>query len=168
MAKYLTQIDGRVLDQLCSADSASPVGDLGQRLRDRRLLRQTAAIRLDSSKERLGDARVGDLLDAEVTTPAVLGAMEQSIATELDVPAHLVALHIDARTNPTYRNPGSIRAKDVMIQRGDQQARLLQSESEIFRSELREDHAWVYLYTALDPAQDDRAKEQMWHQLSAT
>ena len=54
-----------------------------------------------------------------------------------------------------------------MIQRGDQQARMLQSESEVFRSELGENHAWVYLYTTLDEEQDGQAEEELWNQLSA-
>ncbi len=55
-----------------------------------------------------------------------------------------------------------------MIQRGDAQARLLQSESEIFRSELGENHAWIFLYTpALEDDLDERAKEELWNQLSA-
>jgi hypothetical protein len=167
--KYLTQVDAKVLDQLCSADPASPPGDLGTRLRDRRLLRQTVSVRLDQPREDLGDARVADLLDSEVTTHEVLAQMEAEIAEQLAVPAHLVALHIDARTNPTYRNPGSVRSKDVMIQRDDAQPRLLQSESEVFRSELGESHAWVYLYTPpLEDDQNERAKEELWRQLSAT
>lgn len=166
--KYVAQLDGRVLDGLCAADPTTATGDLGARIRDRRLLRQTAAVRLDLSKHELGDARVADLLDAEVTTPDVIAQMERAVAERLGLPPHLVALHLDARTNPTYRNPGSVRPKDVMIQRGDAQARLLQSESEIFRSELGENHAWMYLYTpALEDDLDERAKEELWNQLSA-
>jgi HD superfamily phosphohydrolase len=164
---YLEQVDSRVLDTLCAADPRSAAGDLGVRLRDRRLLRQSASVRLDSSKDRLGDARVGDLLDSEVTTRQSISAMEAAIAERLELPAHLVAVHIDARTNPTYRNPGALRSKDVMIQRSDQQARMLQSESEIFRSELGENHAWVYLYTTLDEEHDGQAEEELWNQLSA-
>jgi len=166
--RYLTQVDARVLDQLCAADPNTATGDLGARIRDRRLLRQTVAVRLDLSKDRLGDARVADLLDSEVTTPDVIAQMEAAIAERLGLPSHLVAVHLDARTNPTYRNPGSIRQKDVMIQRGDGQARLLQSESEIFRSDLGENQAWIFLYTpGLDEDLDERAKEELWNQLGA-
>lgn len=166
--RYLAQVDARVLDQLCAAQPGSPTEDLGSRIRDRRLLRQTAGVRLDLSKDKLGDARVADLLDAEITTRPVIEEMEAVIAERLDLAPHLVALHLDARTNPTYRSPGSVRSKDVMIQRGDAQARLLHSESEIFRSELGENHAWIYLYTpALEHDEDERAMEELWNQLSA-
>jgi HD superfamily phosphohydrolase len=166
--RYLAQVDARVLDQLCAAHPTTATGDLGLRIRDRRLLRQTSAVRLDMSKDELGDTRVADLLDSDVTTTDVIAQMESAIAERLCLPSHLVALHVDARTNPTYRNPGSIRPKDVMIQRGDGQARLLQSESEIFRSELGENHAWIFLYSpALDEDLDQRAKEELWNQLSA-
>lgn len=165
---YVAQVDARVLDQLCAADPSTATGDLGARIRDRRLLRQTVAVRLDLSKDELGDARVADLLDSDVTTPDVIAQKEAAIAERLDLPSHLVALHLDARTNPTYRNPGSIRPRDVMIQRGDGQARLLQSESEIFRSDLGENQAWIFLYTpGLDEDFDERAKEELWNQLSA-
>lgn len=164
---YLQQTDARVLDALASATPNSPVGDLASRLRDRRLLRRSVSIRLDERAHELGDARYADIREPEVFTTDIVAAMEAQVASELEIPEHLVAIYLDAHTNPTYRNPGaSVGRKDIMLQRGDAAPRLLQSESEIFRKELGVEHTWIYLYTPqLDEAEEKRAEELLWNTL---
>jgi len=165
---YVQQTDALVLHRLCGAPEG-PVRDLAERLRDRRLLRQTELLRLNERRQDLGAPRFAELIDADETGPAVIADMEEQIAKEIGVPAHLVAIYVDARTNPTFRNPDAqIRPKDVMIQRGDQPPQLLQYESEVFRQEiLGEDQVWVHLYTPdLEEPDRDRARKELWSTLS--
>lgn len=170
---YLRYTDAHVLDLLCGASEGSPVRDLGERLRDRRLLRQTVSIWLEQHLEQLGDARFATIRDPEEFTRQELEAMERRIADELGLAAHLVAIYLDSRANPTYRSPGRpIGPKDIMIQRGDAQPLLMERESEIFSEGAGADITWLHLYTpALDPEHPDdptldgKAKELLWNAL---
>lgn len=164
---YLRQTDARVLDLLAGALADSPVGELASRLRGRKLLRQSVSIRLDERAHELGDAVYADIREPEVFTRGVVANMEAEIANELSIPDYLVAIYLDAHTNPTYRNPGgSLNRKDIMLQRGNAAARLLQSESEIFRQESGIEHTWIYMYTPqLDEPGEKRAEELLWNAL---
>ncbi len=110
-----------MLDEAVRARPAgSPVRDLGERLRDRRLLRQTVSMWLEQHLEELGDARFASIRDPEEFTRDRVEEIEAQIAAELALPAHLVAIYLDSRANPTYRSPGRrIGPKDIMIQRED-------------------------------------------------
>jgi putative nucleotidyltransferase with HDIG domain len=168
---YLQHTDDQVLHILCAAPSDSPVRDLGERLRDRRLLRQTVSFWLDQHLDELGDARFAFIRDPEEFTRDRLEAIEAHIASELDLPAHLVALYLDSRANPTYRSPGRpLGPKDIMIQRQDAQPLLMERESEIFTEGAGADLTWLHLYTPeLDaenpdnPTLDLKAKELLWN-----
>jgi HD superfamily phosphohydrolase len=164
LAAYLQHTDADTLDALCDASEGSPVRDLGERLRDRRLLRRTTAIWLDHHIERLGDARFAAICDPEEFTTEKIGAIEARLAEELGIAPHLVALHLDARSNPTYRTPGRpLGPKDIMIQRDGHQPLLMERESEIFTQGAIQDLTWVYLYTPeLDRDTDQRAEERLW------
>jgi HD superfamily phosphohydrolase len=161
---YLQQTDARVLDVLASARSGSPAGDLAERLACRQLLRQSVSMRLDERVDDLGDAAYADIRDSDVFTLAVIAEIEADIAKALSIPPHLVAIYLDARANPTYRNPGiSPGRKDIMLQRAQAAPRLLQRESEIFRHELGVEHTWIYLYTPqLSDTNEQRAEELLW------
>ncbi len=170
---YLRHADDHVLELFCDAPSGSLVHDLGRRLRDRRLLRQTAHIRLDHHIDELGDARYASIRDPEEFTRDRVEAIEQQIAEELGLPPHLIALNLDSRANPTYRTPGGrIGPKDIMFQRGEAQALKMERESEIFGQGNETDITWVYLYTPkLDPDHpddstlDQKAKDLLWNAL---
>jgi HD superfamily phosphohydrolase len=173
LAGYLEHTDTRVLDGLCAAAEGSPVRDLGERLRDRRLLRQTVSVWLEQHIDELGDARFASIRDPEEFTLDRLEAIEAQIAVELGLPAHLVAIYLDSRSNPTYRSPGRpLGPKDIMIQRGDAQPLLMERESEIFSEGAGADITWLHLYTPeLDPDHPDdptlnlKAKELLWNSL---
>jgi hypothetical protein len=149
------------------------VRDLGERLRDRRLLRQTASLWLNQHIERLGDARLAFIRDPDEFTRDRLESIEAELADELQQPRHLVALYLDSRGNPSYRSPGRpIGPKDIMFQRGDDEPLLMERESEIFTEGDMADHTWLHLYTpALDPDHPDdntldlKAKELLWNAL---
>jgi len=166
---YLAHTDADVLETLCGAPQG-PVRDLGERLRDRRLLRQTASIRLDQEIDQLGDARVALILDPDEFTRDRIEVIEQSIAADLGLDPHLVAIYLDARTNPTYRTPGRpIGPKDIMIQRGNGEPLLMERESEIFREGAAPDLSWIHLYTPClnsadptDTALDEKARGLLW------
>lgn len=99
---YRQQTDARVLDAFCAAPEGTVVRDLDERLRDRRLLRQTHSVWLDQYLEQLDDARFAFIRDPDEFTRERIEAIEAQIADELDLPAHLVAVFLDARTNSTY------------------------------------------------------------------
>jgi HD superfamily phosphohydrolase len=164
---YLEQTDMRVLEIVAAAPEPSPAGDLARRLQDRKLLRQTISIRLDERQRELGDAAFADIRDADVFTKEIVARIEAEIASDLGLSAHLIAIYLDTRANPTYRNPGRPPGrKDIMFQRGSDQPRLLHNESEIFRSEVGEDHALIYLYTPqLTDAQQKQAEDMLWSAL---
>lgn len=170
LAAYLANTDARVLQQLCEAPDGSAVRDLGERLRDRRLIRQTASLWLDQHLEKLGDARFASIRDPDEFTRDRVKAIEAHIADQLGQPAHLVAIYLDSRANPTYRAPGRpIGPKDIMIQRGDGPPLLMERESEIFSEGAGADLTWLHLYTPHlhpddpdDPTLDDHAKELLW------
>jgi hypothetical protein len=173
LASYLQHTDARVLDLLCAAPEGSAVRDLGERLRDRRLLRQTVSLWLDQQLDELGDARFASIRDPEEFTRDRLEAIEAQIASELGLPTHLVAIYLDSRANPTYRSPGRpLGPKDIMIQRDDAQPLLMERESEIFTQGAVVDLTWLHLYTPKldpdhpdDPALDLKAKELLWNAL---
>ena len=175
LAAYLEHTDDRVLDRLCAAPDGSAVRDLGERLRDRRLLRQTVSIWLEQHLDQLGDARFAWIRDPEEFTRDRVEAIEAQIADELDLPAHVVAIYLDSRGNPTYRSPGRpLGPKDIMIQRDDAQPLLMERESEIFSEGAGADITWLHLYTPkLDPEHPDnptldlKAKELLWNALLA-
>lgn len=166
---YLAHTDANVLERFCCA-SEGPVRDLGERLRDRRLLRQTVSIWLNQEFDQLGDARVALILDPDEFTRERIEEIEESIAADLDLEPHLVAIYLDARTNPTYRTPGRpIGPKDIMFQRDDNEPLLMERESEIFREGAAPDLSWLHLYTPClnpddptDTALDEKAKELLW------
>lgn len=165
---YLEQTDARVLEAMLGAPEGSPVRDLAERLTSRELLRQTGSVRLDQRKHDLGSARYAAILDPDTFTPERVAKSEAAIASALGQPAHLIALYIDVRSNPTYRQPGGrIGAKDVMLQRRDEEPQILQAESEIFREYVGGDeHSWAHLYTpTLDDGHDQNAKELLWDTL---
>jgi HD superfamily phosphohydrolase len=167
---YLRQTDDHVLERMCAAPAGSPVRDLAERLRDRRLLRQTASIWLSQHVEELGDARFASIRDPDDFTRDRVAEIEARIATELKLAPHLVAIYLDSRANPTYRNPGRpIGPTDIMIQRGDAEPLLMERESEIFKDEKGVEHTWIHLYTPMlsadkpdDRTLDDKAKELLW------
>ena len=166
VSSYLGHTDADTLAVLCKAPDGSPVHDLAERLRDRRLLRRTASIRLDQRVQELGDARFAMIRDAEEFTRDKIEAIETRLAGELEVPLHLVALHLDTRTNPTYRTPGRpLGPKDIMIQRENRQPLLMERESEIFTEGAAQDLTWVYLYTPCSAEVDARAEELLWQTL---
>jgi hypothetical protein len=162
-----------VLDVLCTAPDGSPVRDLGERLRDRRLLRQTVSIWLEQHLDELGDARFATIRDFEELTRDDVEAIEALIAAEMGLPDHVVAIYLDSRSNPTYRSPGRpLGPKDIMIQRGDAQPLPMERESEIFSEGAGADITWLHLYTPeLDPDHPDdptlalKAKELLWQAL---
>lgn len=164
---YLGQTDAHVLYALLSSREGSPVHDLARRLRRRDLLRQTVSMRLDLRKHELGQVVYSDILDREVFTGRRVAELERQIASELDLDTHLVALYVDARANPTYRQPSApVGSKDVMLQRGADPPQLLQAESEIFRDQVAEEHSWLYLYTPrLQQDKTRKAKEVLWDAL---
>jgi HD superfamily phosphohydrolase len=170
LAAYLEQTDAGVLETLCTAPAGSAVRDLGERLRDRRLLHQTVSIRLDQQVEKLGDARFASIRDPDEFTSERVAEIEGQIAAELGIDPHLVAIHLDSRANPTYRTPGQpIGPKDIMIQRDDGEPMLMERESEIFTEGAGADLTWLHLYTpALDSDDlDAKAMELLWTALLA-
>ena len=170
---YLAQTDVLVLDVLRSAPEGSPVADLAERLAFRRILRRSVSIRLDERTDDLGDAKYALIRDPEEFTPARIKQIEERVAEALRLPPHLVAIYLDSRANPTYRNPGAPPGrKDIMVQRDGAQPRLLHRESEIFRDEMGPDHTWIYLYTPRlkddneeCQAADKSAEELLWTEL---
>jgi HD superfamily phosphohydrolase len=166
---YLGQTDALVLDKLCGAPEGSAVSDLGARLRDRRLLRQTSSIWLDNKVEDLGDARFALLRDPEEFTREIIEDMERDLAVELGLASHLVAIYLDSRANPTYRTPGRpLGPKDIMLQRGDAQPLLMERESEIFSEGAGPDINWLHLYTPpLEDEGNKRADDILWSTLCA-
>lgn len=175
LVAYLAHTDADTLTRLCDAPEGSPVRDLAERLRDRRLLRQTASLWLDQQLERLGDARFAMIRDPDEFTRDRVEALEAQIADELGLPAHLVAIHLDSRANPTYRTPGRpLGPKDIMIQRDESQPLLMERESEIFTQGAGADITWLHLYTPrlnpddlTDTTRDETAKELLWNELLA-
>lgn len=81
---YLAHTDADTLAQLCDAPTGSAVRDLGERLRDRRLLRQSVSIWLEQHLERLGDARFATIRDPDEFTRERVEEIEADIAAELD------------------------------------------------------------------------------------
>jgi HD superfamily phosphohydrolase len=165
---YLEQTDVLVLERLRTAPAASAAADLASRLLRRELLRQTVSIRLDERTQDLGDARYARIRDPEEFTLEIISSLEATIADDLGVPLHLVAIHLDSHANPTYRNPGArLGRKDIMIQRDGGEPRLLHRESEIFSEMLGPDHVWIYLYTPRldDDERDQQAKDLLWNAL---
>jgi uncharacterized protein len=169
LESYLEQTDVRVLELMANAPEAGLSRDLAVRLQHRQLLRQSVSIRLDERVHDLGDVAYSNIREPDIFNRDLVAEIEANIATELDMAPYLVAIYLDARANPTYRNPGSAPGrKDIMLQRGTDQPRLLHSESEIFRSEVGEDHTWIYLYTPkLSDTQEQRAKELLWSALQS-
>lgn len=166
---YLQQTDALVLQTLSEAPADSPVRDLAERLLQRRLLRQTVSIRLDERKHDLGEANYAFICDAEEFTREKVEAVEAVIADALGIPSHLVAIYVDSRSNPTYRNPAMrLGRKDIMVQRDGAQPRTIHSESEIFQEQAGPEHTWIYLYTPrLDEAKDTKAKDLLWTELQS-
>lgn len=164
--QYLRHTDAMVLNAFCEAREGSPVRDLGERLRDRRLLRQSASIWIDNYVERLGDARLAMLTDPEEFTREKIEAIESTIADKLSVSNHLVALFMDSRANPTYRSPNKpIGPKDIMFQRGDSEPVLMERESEIFAAGAGADINWLHLYTPELDVEPETMEDLLWSEI---
>ena len=170
LAEYLEQTDERVLEALCTAPEGSAVRDLAERLRDRRLLRQTVSIWLNQRLDELGDAKFALIRDPDEFTRSRIEQIEAEIADSLGFEPHLIALYLDSRANPTYRTPGRpLGSKDIMIQRDGAEPMLMERESEIFTEGAGADLTWLHLYTP-DLASDElneKAKEMLWNALLA-
>ena len=126
------------------------------------------SIRLDERKHDLGEANYGFIIDPEEFTRDKVATVETAIAEGLGLEPHLVAIYVDSRSNPTYRNPAvlHIGRKDIMVQRDGAQPRMIHSESEIFREQAAPDHTWIYLYTPLlNEESDTKAKDLLWNEL---
>jgi uncharacterized protein len=164
---FLEQTDAAVLGALADAPEGSPARDLAQRLRSRRLLRQSTSVALHRRQDELGGPAYANILDPEVLTPARIADFERHIAEQLGLEPHLVAIYIDVHSNPTYRRPGAaLGEKDIMVQREGAEPVLFQRESEIFTMQSGEEHSYAYLYTpVLDQEQDARAEELLWEAL---
>ncbi len=162
---HAEQTDARVLQKLLEAGAGSNARDLAERLMERRLLRRTAHFPLHSLKREIGRFNYARLLDPEEMTRERVAEMEAEIARELGLQPHLVALYIDAKTNPTYRRPGTgVGEKDIMVQRQDEQPLLIHEESEILTEGTGEEHSFVYLYTPELPQQDSaKARDLLWN-----
>lgn len=131
------------------------------------------SIWLNQEIDELGDARVALILDPDEFTRERIETIEEGIAADLGLDPHLVAIYLDARTNPTYRTPGRpIGPKDIMIQRGENEPLLMERESEIFREGAAPDLSWIHLYTPClnphkpaDTTLDEKAKDLLWQAL---
>jgi uncharacterized protein len=165
LAAFLEQTDDSVLERLRQADEGSPARDLIDRLLERRLLRQTETVALHREQPGLDPARRSDLQDPDQFTTDDIAAAETRIAEAVNLEPHLVAIYIDRWSNPTYRRPGVGGGRRIPINdRG--RTTFLDQESEIFRSEVREEHAFLHLY--MPEASGDherRAKEVLWELL---
>jgi uncharacterized protein len=165
--QYLEETDARVLEALLQAEDAPRAHDLAQRLTERRLLRQSAQVALHRRQYELGGTTYANVIDREVLTRDRVAGLEQAIAEQLGLEPHLVALYIDARSNPTYRRPGaSLQEKDIMVQDNDAEPVLFQHESEIFDLRTGEEHSFAYLYTPeLDDDKQAQTGELLWQAL---
>jgi uncharacterized protein len=162
---FLEQTDASVLEQLRQADEGTPARDLVDRLRARQLLRQTETVPLHHEQPGLDPARRSYLQDPEQFTTENIQAAEEEIATEVRLAPHLVAIYIDRWSNPTYRRPGIGGGRRIPIIDGSRTT-FLDQESEIFHSEVREEHAFLYLYMPEVRREDERrAKEVLWRVL---
>jgi HD superfamily phosphohydrolase len=164
---FLDQDDSSVVEQLRTAELDSPARDLIDRLRERRLLRQTETVVLHRDQDRLDPVRRSRLLDPEQFTKANTDAIEQRIAEELELRRYLVAIYIDRWSNPTYRRPGSGGRSTVQLLDGSRTT-YLHNESEIFSDELGTDQAYLHLYMPDVPEEKaTTAKELLWQTLTS-
>jgi uncharacterized protein len=147
------------------ADDGSPARDLIDRLRERRLLRQTETVVLHRHSEILDVVRRSQLLDKEEFTSDSVAKIEEMMAGELGVERHLVAIYVDRWKNPTYRRPGGSGTSKVQLVDGEQTT-YLHEESEVFRTELGVEQGFLHLYTPeLSGADETKAKELLWQAL---
>jgi uncharacterized protein len=165
MTAFLEQTDVSVLEQLRQAEEGSPARDLIDRLLQRRLLRQTESVALHREQPGLDPARRSDLQDPEQFTSDDIQAAEERIAAAANHEPHLVAIYIDRWSNPTYRRPGIGGGRRISIRDGSRTT-FLDQESEIFHSEVREEHAFLHLYMPETNSENGRrAKEVLWQVL---
>jgi HD superfamily phosphohydrolase len=162
---FLKQTDASVLERLRQAEEGTPARDLIDRLLERRLLRQTETVALHREQAGLDPARRSALQDPEQFTTEDIQNAEAEIAQEVGLEAHLVAIYIDRWSNPTYRRPGVGGGRRISLRDGSRNT-FLDQESEIFHSEVREEHAFLYLYMPEVSSEDERrAKEVLWRVL---
>jgi uncharacterized protein len=165
LAAFLEQDDSSVIEKLRKADDGSPARDLIDRLRERRLLRQTETVVLHRHSEILDVVRRSQLLDKEEFTSDSVAKIEEMMAGELGVERHLVAIYVDRWKNPTYRRPGGSGTSKVQLVDGEQTT-YLHEESEVFRTELGVEQGFLHLYTPeLSGADETKAKELLWQAL---
>ncbi|UJA18995.1 HD domain-containing protein [Thermoleophilia bacterium SCSIO 60948] len=160
---YLDQTDDAVIRKM--ADCADRiVSELTRSILHRRLLRQTASIHLDEREDKIGVAQIAAIRDPDEFDASKIAEVEAEVAAAVSVEPHLVAIDVDSRANPTYRNPSaSLGPKDIMISHPDRGPTLLHQASEIFRNESGPDDHWLHLY-APDLSSEDRAtaKDALW------
>lgn len=165
LAAFLDQDDSSVVERLRTAEDGSPARDLIDRLRERRLLRQTQSIALHRHSEILDPVRRSQLLDKEEFTKEDTDAIEEAISAELGVARHLVAIYVDRWKNPTYRRPGGSGSSKVQLV-DRTQTTYLHEESEVFRRELGVEQGFLHLYTPeLKEDDETKAKELLWEAL---
>jgi uncharacterized protein len=162
---YLEQTDEHVMQRLLAQSAATPSRDLATRLVRRQLLRRNARISLHEKRDELG-IRLRTILNLDKER---LAEIEMGIAEQISHPAHLVALHVERPSNPTYRLPGSdINAKDIMLSYKDRVPDYFQRESEIFREEIGNEKSFASLYFPKDDEIDDqKAQELLWSALTS-
>lgn len=169
---HRTQTDARVLHRLEDHGGGGLLVDLSRRLMGRSLLRRSAAIRIDERQQELGSVRFANIRDREWFRGGVVTQIEQRLATRLGFEPHLVALHVESLSNPTYRDPGPEARQQILFSRGRGQPRPLNQVSEIFRDfadrDPAEEHVWVYLYTPKLSNEDrTRARRELWSELKS-
>lgn len=162
---FLAEDDSSLVERLRAAPEGTVARDLIDRLRERRLVRQTESVALHRDSERLDPVRRSQLLDKEQFTKEDTDAIAEAIADELGLERHLVAIYIDRWSNPTYRRPGGGGSSNVQFDDGGRTT-YLHEESEIFRLELGVDRAFLHLYMPeVSEADENRAKETLWRAL---
>jgi uncharacterized protein len=162
---FLTEDDSTVTEKLRNAEEGTPARDLIDRLRERRLIRQTETIALHRDSERLDPVRRAHILAPDEFTRDDTDAIEEQIAGELGIERHLVAVYLDRWSNPTYRRPGSGGSSTVQLVDGDRTS-YLYLESEVFRAELGIEQGFLHLYMPeLTEPQETKAKELLWDAL---
>jgi HD superfamily phosphohydrolase len=167
VSAYSKQTDNEVLQALIAVDGDSAAKDLAERLRARQLLKQSVSIPLHQRPE-LSSTAYDHLKDRAMFGPAKIAELEQDLAKELGLRAHLVALQLDVRKNPTYRTPGAAMESEptVMLIRRDGTDTTLHRESEIFRESTGLQHEYVYLYTdELDEPTKKKAEGLLWERI---
>nr|WP_246851598.1 HD domain-containing protein [Patulibacter sp. SYSU D01012] len=160
LERYLENDDATVMRHLLTQNDATDSRDMAERLATRRLFRRYAHVSLEDMRGSLGGPRLGRLLDPE-RMASKIPDLEAAIATDLDCPAHHVALKIEEPGNPVHRNPGAgIGPKDILLKFDDREPDLIEETSEIFRNATEPNKRFASVYLAkTDATTDDKVKD---------